>query len=106
MGKRRVSRPSPEPPRTLHTAVVVDEIDLHGLTAAGAERRLRGFLATHAVRSPDEVVRVITGRGAHSAGSPVVRERVRDALDAALREHVAEWAVDMGGGAYLIRVRG
>lgn len=106
MGKRRVSRPSAEPPRTLHTSVVVDELDLHGLTADAAERRLRGFLETHAVRSPDEVVRVITGRGAHSSGSPVVRERVRAALDGALREHVTEWVVDIGGGAYLIRVRG
>jgi DNA-nicking Smr family endonuclease len=106
MGKRRVSRPNSVTPRTLHMSVVMAELDLHGFTADGAERRLEGFLETHAVRSPGEVVRVITGRGTRSSGAPVLQERVRDALTGSMRHRVADWAVDVGGGAYLVKLPG
>lgn len=86
-------------------SVVMAELDLHGFTADAAERRLEGFLETHAVRSPGEVVRVITGRGTRSSGAPVLQELVRDALTNSLRHQVADWAVDIGGGAYLVRMR-
>ena len=95
----------PTVPRTLHTETVVDELDLHGSTAGEAERRLEMFLDRVAVTSPGEVVRVITGRGAGSPGQPVLQGVVRDALNGWLRDRVAEWAVDVGGGAYLVRVR-
>lgn len=104
MGKRRVSRPPSQRPRTLHVELVVDELDLHGLTADAAERRLESFLDTHAVRSPGRVVRVITGRGARSAGAPVLQNVVREALAGWLSHRVDDWAVDVGGGAYLVRV--
>lgn len=107
MGRRREARPPDSPtPRTLHAAVVADRLDLHGLTADEAERRLAMFLDRVAVTAPGEVVRVITGRGAGSAGPPVLQGVVRDALDGRLAHRVAEWAVDMGGGAYLVRVKG
>ncbi len=106
MGKRRVSRPNSVTPRTLHMSVVMAELDLHGFTADDAKRRLEGFLETHAVRSPGEVVRVITGRGTRSSGAPVLQERVRDALTGSMRHRVADWAVDMGGGAYLVKLPG
>ncbi|MEX2466242.1 MAG: Smr/MutS family protein [Gemmatimonadota bacterium] len=86
-------------------SVVMAELDLHGFTADGAERRLESFLETHAVRSAGEVVRVITGRGTRSSGAPVLQSAVREALDGALRHRVADWAVDVGGGAYLVRVK-
>ncbi len=104
MGKRRVSRPPGQGPRTLHVEVVVDELDLHGFTADAAERRLEAFLDTHAVRSPGQVVRIITGRGTRSAGAPVLLDIVREGLTGWLAHRVDEWAVDVGGGAYLVRV--
>lgn len=92
-------------PRTLHSALVADELDLHGLYADEAEQRLEMFLERVAATEPGAVVRVITGRGARSAGPPVLQGVVRDALNGWLAPRVAEWAVDVGGGAYLVRVR-
>lgn len=103
---RRPDRDEPSTPRTLHSAVVVEELDLHGHTVDEAERRLEIFLDRVARTSPGDVVRVITGRGARSAGPPVLQGAVRDALNGWLGHRVAEWAVDMGSGAYLVRVKG
>jgi len=85
-------------------SVVMADLDLHGFTADGAARRLEDFLETHAVRSAGEVVRVITGRGAGSSGAPVVQQRVRELITGRLAHRVEDWAVDMGGGAYLLRI--
>lgn len=103
-GRRDAGDDDPAP-RTLHTERVVEEMDLHGHTADEAERRLEMFVHRVARTSPDQVVRVITGRGAGSAAGPVLQGVVRDALNGWLAAHVAEWAVDIGGGAYLVRVR-
>lgn len=92
-------------PRTLHTERVIDELDLHGLTAEEAERRLEVFLDRVAATDPRGVVRVITGRGTGSPGRPVLQGVARDAFTGWLRDRVAEWAVDVGGGAYLVRVK-
>jgi DNA-nicking Smr family endonuclease len=105
--RRREDTPPAESqtPRTLHSAVVTHELDLHGLGADAAERRLEMFLDRVAVSARGEVVRVITGRGAGSPGQPVLQGVVRDALNGWLAHRVAEWAVDVGSGAYLVRVR-
>jgi DNA-nicking Smr family endonuclease len=105
MGKRRETRHSDSTPRTLHSETVADELDLHGLTAERAELRLEMFLDRMAVSAPGGVVRVVTGRGAGSAGPAVLQGVVRDALNGWLRDRVADWAVDLGGGAYLVRVK-
>lgn len=105
MGKRRDVQSEPSTPRTLHTERVVDILDLHGHTGDQAERRLEMFLDRVAASDPGEVVRVITGRGAGSPGKPVLQGLVRDAITGWLGHRVAEWAVDVGGGAYLVRVR-
>lgn len=99
------SDPTPPTPTTLHSAIVADEIDLHGDTADEAGRRLEMFLDRVSVSARGGVVRVITGRGARSHGQPVLQGVVRDALNGWLSHRVAEWAVDVGGGAYLVRVR-
>lgn len=103
--KKRLAEELDEPPRTLHTERVVDELDLHGLTADQAERRLEMFLDRVAATAPGEVVRVITGRGSRSAGQPVLQRIVREALAGWLEHRIADWAVDVGGGAYLARVK-
>ena len=104
-GLRDRSDDDPATPPTLHSARVVDELDLHGHSADAAERRLEMFMDRVARTSPGEVVRVITGRGAGSGGPPVLQGVVRDALNGWLADRVAEWAVDVGSGAYLVRVR-
>jgi DNA-nicking Smr family endonuclease len=91
-------------PRTLHSALVADQLDLHGHTADEAERRLEMFLDRLAASEPGAVVRIITGRGAGSHGPPVLQGLVRDALNGWLSHRVAEWAVDVGGGAFLVRL--
>lgn len=93
-------------PRTLHTAVVVETLDLHGYTADQAEHRLEMFFDRVTRTAAGEVVRVVTGRGARSQGPPVLQGVVRDALNGWLADRVQEWAVDVGGGAYLARVKG
>ena len=85
--------------------MVAAELDLHGYTVDAAERRLESFLDAQAVRAPDEVVRVITGKGTRTGGPPVLLKAVREALTGWLSHRVSDWAVDMGGGAYLVRVR-
>lgn len=104
--KQRDRSDEPALPQTLHSAIVADELDLHGHTADEAERRLEMFLDRVTKTSPGGVVRVITGRGTRSAGPPVLQGVVRDALNGWLSHRVAEWAVDAGSGAYLVRVRG
>ncbi len=110
--KRKKERPGPDAsapsavPRTLHSAIVADELDLHGSSADEAERRLEMFLGRVAASAPGDVVRVITGRGLGSPGQPVLQGVVRDALNGWLAHRVAEWAVDLGSGAYLVRVKG
>ena len=93
------------PPRTLHSAVVVETLDLHGCTAEQAEHRLEMIFDRLSRTSAGEVVRIITGRGSRSAGPPVLQGVVRDALNGWLSDRVAEWAVDVGSGAYLVRIR-
>jgi DNA-nicking Smr family endonuclease len=106
VGKRRkIPVVQPDPIRTLHGTLPMDELDLHGLNADQAERRLRGFLEGWARQEPGAVVRIVTGKGARSQGAPVLRTRVLELLQGELARQVEDWAVDQGGGAYLVRVR-
>lgn len=106
MGRRRPAPPAQSTPRTLHGAVVVGELDLHGLTRDQAERRFEGFLRALSVREPGQVVRIITGRGAGAGRAPVIQGAVREGLVGWASEWVADWSVDPGGGAFLVRLRG
>ncbi|MEJ2540496.1 MAG: Smr/MutS family protein [Gemmatimonadota bacterium] len=105
MGKRRPARPSSSTPRTLHGAVVVAEVDLHGFTVERAEARVESFLRTWSVREPGAVVRIITGRGARSDGRAALQDAIRTALSGWARDWVVDWSVDRGAGAYLVRLR-
>lgn len=57
-------------------------LDLHGLTAAEAKRRLAEELAS-AQKAGERCVLVIHGRGLHSEGGAVLREGVVDWLTSA-----------------------
>jgi DNA-nicking Smr family endonuclease len=107
MGRRRARSPeAPGPAGSIHAAVVEDERDLHFLTAPEAAVQLESFLVGWSRRRPGAVLRVITGRGNRSRGGPVLKPRVRELLVGRLAPVVADWAVESGGGAYLVRVRG
>ncbi len=105
MGKRRIPKVEPDPIRTLHGSLPEETLDLHGMSAQEAERRVEFFLDRWARSEPGAVLRIITGKGARSPGTPVLRGRVRELLDEELTGVVQEWAVDAGGGGFLVRVR-
>ncbi len=106
MGKRRPGKPAPQKIRTLHGSFPDDELDLHGLKAFEAERRVRHFVDRWARTQPGAILRIVTGKGAGSAGTPVLRTLVLEMLNDELSAQVEDWAGDAGGGAYLVRVRG
>jgi DNA-nicking Smr family endonuclease len=105
MGKRRASRPAQQELRTLHGSFPDDQIDLHGLTEWEAEDQVRMFVERWARAQPGAVLRIVTGKGAGSRGAPVLRPRVLELLQRDLASRIDDWAVDSGGGAYLVRVK-
>jgi len=107
MGQRRPRTPKPSGPiGTLHGAIVDDERDLHQLTAHEAEAQLEALLRAWSSRRAGAVVRVITGRGNRSPGGAVLQPHVRKLLTGRLAPLVADFVLERGAGAYLIRVRG
>ena len=80
-------------------------LDLHGDTAADAERRVRDFILTNARVSSGEVLHVITGKGRRSSGSPVLPGVVRRVLSSdAVARYVSEWDRDLDEAGFLIRL--
>lgn len=106
MGKRRkIPVVQPDPVRSLHGSIPADALDLHGLHARTAEERVRSFVLTWSRREPGAIVRIITGKGTRSEGPPVLRTLTLDLITGELADRVEEWAVEVGGGSYLVRVR-
>ena len=84
----------------------VETLDLHGMTADAAEGRVLLFFERHALTSPGKVVHVITGKGAHSSGEPVLPGLVREILMYDLTRIVVEYGGLPGGGGYAARLAG
>lgn len=82
----------------------VEVLDLHGMDAVGAERRLRFVLERHRVTSPGRVVHVITGKGTGSVGAPVLPGLVRELLEQDLSSDLTEFAGLPGGGGFAVRI--
>jgi hypothetical protein len=80
-------------------------LDLHGDTAAQAERRVHDFLATQARLAPGAVVHVITGRGRGSPGRPVLPGAVKRVLRGSAARFVADYDRDLDDGGYMVRLR-
>ena len=76
--------------RRLRRSTATDELDLHGMTAAEAERRLHHFLTTACTRG-HRLVRIIVGKGRRGPGGRGV-----------LRTHIASWLTDPPA-AYVVR---
>lgn len=109
-GKRRVVDAAAAPELTgvarLLTETPTATLDLHGLTADQAERRLGDFVRTHTRISPGGVVHVITGRGSRSEGDAVLPGVAGRALAGDLAAHVSESAGLPGGGGIVVRLLG
>ena len=104
--KRRLAKMTPDPvPHTLLSAYPVKELDLHGLTAAEAELRVRDFIITCVRTVSGQAVRIVTGKGKGSAGRPVLAPLVRKMLETSLAPYVSEFTAGVGGGSYLVRIK-
>ena len=80
------------------------QLDRHGLTREEAVASLPGFLQS-AVSCGEKAVLVITGKGNHSEGEPVLQQAVSGWLRDAGRKFVAEFAPaprEMGGSGALV----
>jgi len=98
-------------PKLSGTALLIseipeDELDLHGLSAREAEVRVCQFLERHVRISRGRVVHIITGKGTHSDGPPVLPGLVDRLVREEFSHDVVEHAGLVGGGAIALRLRG
>lgn len=79
-------------------------LDLHGFTADEARRKTDGWLRDRQ-RDGEATVRVITGRGLHSAGPPVLPGETEALLQSLRGSVVADFASEAGGGAFRVEIQ-
>lgn len=84
---------------------VAAELDLHGCDAAQARQAVERVLRGKGGARSGEVVHIITGRGNHSAGTPVLRSLVGGIIRGEVGQRVAEYSKDENEGGYLVRLR-
>ena len=82
----------------------VAELDLHGVPAADAERRVMDFVQTMARLHAGRVVRIITGKGLHSPAGPVLLGVVEGVLKGPGSLVVGAFRRDPFGGGIRVRV--
>src|SRR5690606_11149488 len=103
MGRRRRSGSGKRGDTPDLLASLYPTLDLHGLSADEAEASTRRWLRERR-RAGELTVRVITGRGLHSVGLAVLPGVIETLLDT-LREEVATFTAEPGGGVYRVRLR-
>lgn len=79
-------------------------LDLHGLTGDQARQRAEGWLRDRQAQNVRTVV-LVTGRGLHSSGIPVVRNEVEHLLTALKGTLVARWEAENMGGSFRVELR-
>lgn len=98
MGRKRRHPPPGSRSRDI-ADVLYPTLDLHGLTAAGASSAAKRWI--EAQRTAGAVtVRLVTGRGMHSVGPPVLPATVEELLARLTGKAVRSWEREPGGGAY------
>jgi DNA-nicking Smr family endonuclease len=110
MGKRRPAKVDPPRlPETLLGAFPDHTVDLHGLTAAQAERRVDNLLSTWTRREPGAVLKIVTGVGNRSEDGPVllhaVEDYLREELALGAEGRISDMARAAGGGGWMVRIR-
>lgn len=83
---------------------VYPHLDLHGETGERARHRTETWLRER-WREGVRVVVVVTGRGLHSRGLPVLRGEVEELLHALKGTVVASWSPADGGGGFRVELR-
>lgn len=84
---------------------VAAELNLHGFDAAQARQAVERLLGGKGGARPGEVAHIITGRGNHSTGRPVLLPLVGGIIRGELGRRVAEYSKDENEGGYLVRLR-
>lgn len=79
-------------------------LDLHGDTADEARRRAERWLAEQQALGV-RTVRIITGKGLHSVGPPVLSGEIGALLRSLRGTRVAQFATEPGGGVFRIELR-
>jgi hypothetical protein len=79
-------------------------LDLHGLTGDEALRRAEGWLRARAADGERTVV-IVTGRGSHSRGLPVLRPEIEHLLEGLRGSTVAGWEPTPGSGGFRVSLR-
>jgi DNA-nicking Smr family endonuclease len=109
MGRRRptpLTGAEPDLGDRLRFAIPDAEVDLHGMTSSRARGVARNFLCTEQRKKKGAVVRIITGRGAHSAGEPTLRPLVQSLLaGGTLDMAVSRWDWATDGGSCIVELR-
>lgn len=112
MGRKHRRKPEDAPeggPRyaqNLLNAIPAETLDLHGHTGLQARQRVVWFVETAARKWPGGVVQIITGKGLHTTGRPVLGGVVEEALRNELRYFVADFALDPLGGSVRVQLKG
>jgi hypothetical protein len=83
---------------------VYPTLDLHGETAESARRRAESWLRAER-RGGERLVRLVTGRGRHSVGPPVLPAEIEDLLRSLRGSVVESFEVERGGGAFRVELR-
>lgn len=79
-------------------------LDLHGETGESARERAESWLRERRAEGT-RVVRIITGRGLHSAGLPVLPGEIATLLARLRGGVVSSWEPEPGGGVYRVELR-
>ena len=94
-----------------HLGEPQDELDFHGRgpVTGGEVNRLTLAFVQEARRRGLERIRIVTGKGLHSAGKPIVRPQVERTLrrleqDGAIASFRAEKVTAGGDGAFFVRL--
>ena len=79
-------------------------LDLHGLTGDQARRRAEEWLRGRQAENVRTVI-VVTGRGLHSGGIPVVRNEIEHLLATLKGTLVSRWSAENLGGSFRVELR-
>ena len=99
---RKRRRPTPAPGYILDS--LYPTLDLHGDTADEARRRTIRWLQIQQ-EAGESTVRIVTGRGLHSIGPPVLPGEVEQLLTELRGSRVSRFSTESGGGVFRVELK-
>lgn len=100
----RKRRRSWTPPSLATWDSLYPTLDLHGETGESARVRAERWLRDHQ-QAGERTVRIVTGRGLHSVGPPVLPAEMGHLLSTLKGTVVARFETQSGGGSILVELR-